>query len=177
LTGAGLNQYLVLTPTSDNEGTYEWTDNINIGRDSASRYFPWTEGIARRNNQLYFIAKKMKAMFILNLDVMSYKKVSTNSGLFGDSSDQIHAMDDTLSDVLYFTEDGESRSGIHGRNVDGQYFTILEASSLAKETTGLTFSPDKKHLYVAFQGEGKLFDITRTDQLPFDGDVLDVKYH
>jgi hypothetical protein len=177
LTGPGSIQYLVIKPKSDREGSYEWTDDINAGKDSASNNFAWTEGIARRGNKLYFIAKKMKMIFILELDGTSYRKVSTHSGLFGDGSDQIHSIDGSSSEVLYFTEDGEHRCGIHGLSADGKFFTILEAESLIKETTGLAFSPDKKHMYVAFQGEGKLFDITRTDNQPFDGEVLDVKYH
>ena len=36
-----------------------------------------------------------------------------------------------------------------------------------KETTGIAFSPDGKHMYFAYQGDGILFDVTRTDGLTF----------
>ena len=41
----------------------------------------------------------------------------------------------------------------------------------------LAFSPDKKHMYVSYQGEGKIFDITREDGYPFGAHRLDIKYH
>ena len=59
----------------------------------------------------------------------------------------------------------------------GRFFTILESPVLTDETTGLSISPDKKHMYVAYQDNGLLFDITRQDGLTFDAQTLDVKYH
>ena len=41
----------------------------------------------------------------------------------------------------------------------------------------LAFSPDAKHMYIAYQKNGKLFDIYRQDGRPFNGRRLDVKYH
>ena len=41
----------------------------------------------------------------------------------------------------------------------------------------LAFSPDKKHMYVSYQGDGKIFDITREDGYPFGAHRLDIKYH
>jgi len=32
-------------------------------------------------------------------------------------------------------------------------------------------------MYVSFQTPGIIFDITRDDGQPFDGGVLDIKYH
>jgi len=43
--------------------------------------------------------------------------------------------------------------------------------------TGLAFSPDARHLYFAMQDAGKIFDVTRTDGLPFNGKTLNIKYH
>lgn len=66
---------------------------------------------------------------------------------------------------------------VHARNNLGQYYTILESHVYEDETTGLAFSPDSKHLYVAYQETGLLFDITRVDGLPFNARTLNVKYH
>jgi len=68
-------------------------------------------------------------------------------------------------------------AGVHGRNIAGQYLTVLESHELSDETTGLAFSPNGMHMYVAYQDNGLLFDITRTDGLPFHAKTLNVKYH
>ena len=78
--------------------------------------------------------------------------------------------------VLYFTEEGSGHNGIHGRYPNGRKLQILEAHH-GGETTGLAFSPNKKHMYFAVQTSGILFDIWREDGLPFDGATLDIKYH
>lgn len=54
---------------------------------------------------------------------------------------------------------------------------MLESPVFEDETTGLAFSPDARHLYVAYQTNGILFDVTRTDGLPFNAKTLNVKYH
>lgn len=78
-------------------------------------------------------------------------------------------------------KDGGSYCGIHGRDQDGRYLTILDndpnRGSFEGETTGLAFSPDFKRMYVSFQEPGYIFEIKRTDGLPFNGDVVDIKYH
>jgi len=80
-------------------------------------------------------------------------------------------------EILYSTEEGGRDSGIHGRNPQGQFFTILESPLYQSETTGLAFSPSGKHMYVAYQENDKIFEITRKDGLPFGGRMLDVRYH
>lgn len=72
---------------------------------------------------------------------------------------------------------------MHARDSTGQFYTILDAyPRYQSETTGLSFSPDNKHMYVALQGgwashDGRLFDIYRLDGEPFGGRTLDIKYH
>ena len=65
----------------------------------------------------------------------------------------------------------------YSRDEFGRFFTILESPFLLDETTGLAFSPDGRHLYIAYQENGILFDVTREDGLAFDAQSLDVKYH
>ena len=57
------------------------------------------------------------------------------------------------------------------------FFTVLEGPDYADETTGLAFSPDLRRMYVAYQDNGLLFEVTRRDGLPFNARSLDVKYH
>jgi hypothetical protein len=133
-------------------------------------------------NLLYFVTKRLKVLFILDLDRMTYVSHSTNNGLFNGQPDQLVRMFDENSAIendtlLYFTEDGGRLAGVHARNLDGKYFSILESTQYTDETTGLSFSPDAKHLYVAYQDNGMLFDVTRTDGLPFHAKTLNVKYH
>uniref|UniRef100_A0A7S4NFI5 SMP-30/Gluconolactonase/LRE-like region domain-containing protein n=1 Tax=Odontella aurita TaxID=265563 RepID=A0A7S4NFI5_9STRA len=78
---------------------------------------------------------------------------------------------------MYFTEEGGRDAGVHARDKRGRYYTILESPVYQDETTGLAFSPDGKHMYVAYQKNGILFDLWREDGLPFHGLTLNVKYH
>ena len=55
--------------------------------------------------------------------------------------------------------------------------SVLESPVWKDETTGLAFSPDGMHLYVAYQANGLLFDVTREDGLPFDGRSINAKFH
>ena len=83
------------------------------------------------------------------------------------------------SEIMYFCEDSQKvAAGVHGRNKEGQFFTILESLDYETETTGLAFSPDNMHLYVSVQDDpGHIFAISRMDGLPFNGATLDIRYH
>jgi hypothetical protein len=49
LHGNGTTEYLVLKPnTKKNGGTFRWTENKDLARNSARRYFPNTEGAKLR---------------------------------------------------------------------------------------------------------------------------------
>jgi hypothetical protein len=146
--------------------------DINASMTSAHDYYPYAEGIDVQDHELFFISKKTRTMFILNLDTLTYTKVSTRTRSFDGQPDQIVSPINSSSSTLYFNEEANTRAGIHGRNSDGKYFTVMEGDSFQHETTGLAFSPDKKHMYVAFQTLGYLFDITRTDFETFDGPTL-----
>jgi hypothetical protein len=124
----------------------------------------------------------MWTAIVCTLSRRNLRYCSTNGGLFNGQPDQIVRMfDDHTADVndalIYFTEDGGKLAGVHARDVHGQFFTVLESYKYADETTGLSFSPDAKHLYVAYQTNGLLFDITRTDGLPFYARTINLKYH
>lgn len=122
-------------------------------------------------------------MYILDLDSNNYTRYSTHEGLFAGQPDQIVRLTGNTTSVndeglLYFTEDGGSVAGVHARNRYGQYYTILESREYDDdETTGLSFSPNHLHLYIAYQDNGILFDVTRIDGLPFSANTLNVKYH
>jgi hypothetical protein len=127
---------------------------------------------------LYFVTKVKRLLYILDLDDMTYRRVSTRSGSFTGQPDQIETVVDSgNNDLMLLTEDGTGTAGIHARQRD-RYFTILEATSdyADDETSGLALSPDKKHLYFAYQDSGVLFDVTRDDGRPFDGETLPPNY-
>jgi hypothetical protein len=145
---------------------------------------PGAEGIDVFQDQLFFISKFYKTMYVLNLDDGTYVNYTTSQGLFNGQPDQIIRFQDddtnttSASDfILYFTEDGGKYAGVHGRDVQGNYHTILESHVYFDETTGLNFSPDGKHMYIAYQKNGLLFDIQRLDGYPFNAKTLSVKYH
>jgi DNA-binding beta-propeller fold protein YncE len=179
-------QYLVLNYTSGTKsGTYSWTSNITQGWASAYAHFQNIEGIDIFNGMLYMTAKWNQQLFILDLDKRTFVESSTASGAFADQPDQIARLVDD-DGILYFCEDADSGSGVHGRNSAGQYFTILQADTnyatnggvvMLGETSGLAFSPDRMFMYVSYQYKGKIIEVRRADGLPFNGRRLDIKYH
>jgi sugar lactone lactonase YvrE len=80
--------------------------------------------------------------------------------------------------LLYFTEEVVVDSGIHARDTQGHFYTILKSPILLPgETAGLAFSPDGKFMYVAYQDVGMLYAIWQRDGFPFHATHLEVKYH
>mmetsp|Transcript_35601 Transcript_35601/g.106237 ORF Transcript_35601/g.106237 Transcript_35601/m.106237 type:complete len:184 (-) Transcript_35601:400-951(-) len=135
---------------------------------------------------LYFTCKYLKRLYILDLDEGKYTWSSTKSGAFDSQPDQV-ARIVGQDGMLYFCEDGGGSCGVHARDgSSGAYYTILEAAKYrpdnnptdvyGTETTGLAFSPDKKKMIVSFQC-CHIYEIWREDGLPFDGPVLNIKYH
>jgi len=93
----------------------------------------------------YFVCKYHNHLFELDLDRMTYKRQSTRNGLFDGTPDQLRTVvDDNQGRMIYFSEDGGDRAGIHAMNASG-VITILEGI-YEPETTGLSFSPDFKRM-------------------------------
>lgn len=71
------------------------------------------------------------------------------------------------------------KAGIHAKDSTGQFYTIAqdEGGFHSGETTGLAFSPDNRHMYVAYQSKGIIYDITRIDGRAFGGATLAIQYH
>eukprot|EP00980_Cylindrotheca_fusiformis_P014209 scaffold3741_cov127-Cylindrotheca_fusiformis.AAC.1 len=183
LHSSGTQDYLVLQPNSNKKkGTYIWSNDLDEAKENARLYYRGSEGLDVRDNELFFVSKEQKDLFILNLDDMTYEVHSTKFGLFDGQPDQVKRLikdpSDKENNLLYFCEDGGERNGVHARDVNGWYFTILEAStSELTDNSGLAFSPNGKHMYVAYQHEGTVFDVWREDGLPFYGKTLSVNYH
>jgi hypothetical protein len=177
LHGDGTVEYLVLyeSETNNNIGTYEWVPSFQQARSNVN--YPGSEGIDRRDNVLFIVTKTDKFLYMIDLDSDTYWRTSTVFGLFDGTPDQIVHLLNGDDEIVYFTEDGGSDAGIHGRNAEGQFFTILEAPGWGPETTGLAWDPSRKHMYMALQEDGVLFDITREDGYPFQGMTLGMRYH
>jgi hypothetical protein len=138
---------------------FEWTSSLKLGRNSAKRHFPNSEGIDRRKNLLYFISKKTRKMITLNLDRMTYSKqeAGQKNEMFQNGPDNIHAVGDSL---LYFTEDGGNNPGLFVSDASGSYHTLFMADHPKyrdDETTGVAFSPSMKTLYCCLQEHGDCF--------------------
>lgn len=188
LQSNGTVDFLVLEPFDTNartNGTFFWTNDLREGKDNARRYFQHSEGIDIRDNQLFVVSKTQKELFILDLDAMTYEVHSTVFGLFDGQPDQMKRLvsdDDiggTVQDksLLYFCEEGGRKNGVHARDSNGWYFTILESDEMDGETSGLAFSPDGKHMYFSYQHRGIIFDVWRDDGRPFHAKTLSIKYH
>jgi len=198
LHGEGIIEYLVLEPSGgnrwDGSGKFTWTTSSRVGRNSATRYYQHTEGLDVYNNELFFVSKSQHSLFILDLENNTYERHSTDSGLFDGQPDQMKRLikngpsniessntfdvhEPEEEPLLYFCEEIGTANGIHARDANGWFYTILESSMYGRETSGLAFSPDGKHMYFSYQSAGIIFDVWRDDGLPFYGKSLDVHYH
>jgi secreted PhoX family phosphatase len=175
--------FKVTSINATGEGTFEWTTSLAEGRASGASYHVHGEGIDIRNGELFYTTKSGHYLFTISLDNGTFLRTSTKSGVFDSQPDQVARVlnntDGTTDDILYFCEDGGDNCGVHGRDAQGRFFTILNdvGGNFAGETTGLAFSPEGIFMYVAFQVPGHIFEIRRTDGLPFQGQRLDIKYH
>lgn len=187
--------FLVVVPAGTrgdhaSHGTYYWTTDFTLGAANAEIYHPNVEGIDVVGPYLYFISKVYYTMYILNLNTMTYRNVTTQMGLFDGQPDQVDVLlnnqhgntqypDAITADtiLLYFTEDTNRTAGIHGRTILGDYVPILQSTYYVDETVGMAFSPNYRYMYMGYQNAGVVFEISRTDTLPFYGTTLNVKYH
>mmetsp|Transcript_37708 Transcript_37708/g.91757 ORF Transcript_37708/g.91757 Transcript_37708/m.91757 type:complete len:656 (-) Transcript_37708:53-2020(-) len=171
-------------------GTYQWTDSLEAGRNSASFYHRAGEGIDIKDGKMYYTTKSSKYLFIIDLDPnddgeLTFVRSSTVSGAFDGQPDQVARVlnfeTGETNGILYFCEDGGTgdKHGVHARDAYGEYYTILEDATdeFRGETTGLAFSPDGMRMYVSFQGPGLIYEVTRNDLYPFYGAALEIMHH
>merc|ERR1719469_1144370 len=155
-----------------------------------NRFIAWEEkcnvlvsecrGIDIHEGKLYFTAKYYRELIILDLDTEYWTWSSTVSGAFEHQPDQVNRIVQGDA-ILYFCEDGgpyaRGHHGIHGRDGDGRFYSILNNREFYSETTGLAFSPDGIHMYFSQQDPGIIYDIKRVVGMPFNGTHLDILYH
>ena len=178
LHGEGIVDYLIVYPNENRTGgTFNWTNDREAARNNARSYYPQSEGIDVYGDEMYLVCKRIQQIFTFNLDTMTYFNQTTVSGLFDGNPDQMQRIVGNSDDLLFFTEEGGKDAGIHARDGEGRFYTILESPEYSDETTGLAFSPNGEHMYVAYQNAGLLFDVWREDGLPFHARTLNVKYH
>ncbi|KAL7495642.1 hypothetical protein ACHAWT_005693 [Skeletonema menzelii] len=156
---------------------FQWTTSLSAGRNSAARYYPNLEGIAYHNSTLYFVSKVTKRLYILNLTDKTYTSERTGSswvgqGAFNSQPDQIIGNDMDKRKFIYFTEDGGKGPGVHVRDRQGRYYTMVRGVPGGRysgdETVGIAFSPDRKKFYFGFQDAGVLIEVTRNDGQVFN---------
>ena len=178
LLGSGTIEYLVLIPSQENNnvGAYTWVSNKEQAQENAGLYYPNSEGMEVMGQYLFFVCKKHKHIFELDLDSMTYRRRSTRNGLFDGEPDQVKKFTTEDGPMLFFTEDGGEKAGIHAMNSSG-IFTLLEGSNYGPETTGICFSPDGTRMYFAFQEDGFLFEVQRIDGQSFRASTVRVKQH
>lgn len=176
------HEFLVLLPSSSRGGNFLWTESESEGKESAFNHFQNVEGIDCLDGTLAFTSKRQNELFLLDLDSETYTVVDTTGGTFDGKTgdDVVYARNNDESPVLYLTEDGNNHSaGIHARDSSGNFFPIMEALyyGVDDQTSGFALSPDNRHMYVALQNKGVVFDIWRKDGYAFDEPYLDIEYH
>ena len=156
---------------------FQWTSNLADGKSSAANHYPNAEGIIYHNSTLYFVAKVSRRLFILDLEAMTYTSERTGSswvgqGSFNSQPDQIIESDLDTRKFIYFTEDGGNSPGVHVRDREGNYYTMVRGIPGGRykgdETVGIAFSPDRRAFYFGFQDAGVLMEVTRDDGHKFN---------
>ena len=142
LNTMGTLEWLVLKPQfgsiNDVSGTFSWTSSRTKGDNNANRFYQYSEGIDVRNGFLYFVTKTSKSLYILELDNFTYERSSTVSGAFDGQPDQVKRIisEDPSSDMLYFCEESSPDNGLHARDSEGNFYTIIDSDTMNSETTG-----------------------------------------
>lgn len=185
----GNTEFLVIL----DDKKYAWTCDESLGRMSQENHYPNVEGIDYKDGKLYFVSKKTRLLYVLDLDNETYVSSSVNDyslykGEFAHQPDQLVRNND--GKFLYLTEDGGKTPGVYAIDTQGQSYTIFEAyedTYFNDETTGLAFSPDGTVMYACFQdcgcevsGEkdcGCLMAFWRDDGRSFDGATMSLKFH
>ena len=136
LQGSGSLDYLELQPRNGNrnDGTSYWTTNRGRAECNAESFYRYSEGSDVHN---------LQGALILNLDGNTYRRCSTDRGLYDGQPDQIQRLAKGSNSIFYFCEDGGKEVGIHVRDRNGWFYTILEAAIDNRETSGLAISPDE----------------------------------
>ena len=138
LHGEGVVDYLMIFPDSTNAGgIFVWTSDKEAAKFNARAYYPQTEGIDVHENQMFFVCKNIRQLFVLDLDQGTYYNRTTTSGVFDGKPDQVQRIVGNSNDILYFTEEGGRNSGVHARDTEGRFYSILEGVGFRDETTGL----------------------------------------
>ena len=193
----GDTQFLEFIPGTNR---FRWTYNEQASRNSQFKYYPNVEGIdCDDNGHLYFVSKKNKILYKLNLENSTYMKFPTNEALegqgsFADTPDNIDWGNN--GNFLYFTEDGGPTVGVYAREKStGKMYAMFEAiwrEYRFDEATGLAFSPDGTKMYACFQDCGCplessetgldvtcgcLLEFSRDDGYSFDGAPSNLRFH
>ncbi|KAL7546318.1 hypothetical protein ACHAWF_009650, partial [Thalassiosira exigua] len=156
-TNGGTTEFLVFL----DDQRFAWTRDEESARSSQEEHYPNVEGIDFHNGQLYFVSKKRRMLYRLELDKEKYRKASTMLGLLPgggylmDQPDQL--VRSNRGDHLYLTEDGGKTAGIYAIHGFGGRYAVFEAVRGRydhDETTGLSFSPDGKKMYAVLQDCG-----------------------
>jgi hypothetical protein len=140
LHGDGTMHYLMLQPdptTNSGGGTFKWTTDLQAAKNNARSYYPQTEGIDVYENEMFFVAKNLRQLFVLDMDGGTYYNDTTVNGLFDGKPDQLERILGDTMDILYFTEEGGDHAGVHARDSSGRHFSILEGIAYSGETSGL----------------------------------------
>ena len=130
----------------------EWIEDEKRAGENAKDMYPNSEGIDVKDGVLYFTSKKDKVLVTVNLRSNTYTSHSTKCGAFDNQPDQLDVVLGVNAEMLLLCEDGGKDAGLHGRDLRGNYFTVLyrdenvDSNRESEETTGLGVSPDFKHL-------------------------------
>lgn len=171
----GIVDFLEILPGNE----FRWNESLEVGRQSAFDYFQNSEGVVAGNGVLWFVSKKQKEVFRLDLDSKSYTVHSTHTevlpggGSFDAQPDIL--VEDFDNGLLYFTEDGGKSPGIfvsslNASSYSNDYVALLEAEPgayLYDEITGVAFSPDAMMGFFCLQEAGLFMKFRRLDGKPF----------
>mmetsp|Transcript_19936 Transcript_19936/g.22260 ORF Transcript_19936/g.22260 Transcript_19936/m.22260 type:complete len:583 (-) Transcript_19936:137-1885(-) len=166
------HDYLVLNPANgtfqSNNGTFEWSLNLTAASSSAYQDFQHVDHLSVDDGMLYMISKPLGRVISLNLETGTYQIQTKIKDFLAEQDHFLHSP----NEVLLFPDD---QGGISGRFDHEEYFVLLYPETLpsTSNVTGV-LSPDGKHLYVAYQETGQIYDVERVDGQSLDGILLEL---
>jgi len=87
----GTHEYLLLNYPA--QGQFTWSTSLSAGRTNAEQYYRNVEGIDCRDGHLYFVSKKLKQLYDLDLNAKTFQITSTLTQAYSGEPDNIIFLD------------------------------------------------------------------------------------
>jgi hypothetical protein len=156
----GSHDFLVLK----DDYSFYWTSDISVATMSGFDFFRNTTWMEVEGKKLYLFSNVLNQVVSLNFKNMSFKI------LHG-----IQKLKPLVGNENFYFAKGRD---IYLRMMKEEKFLplIYAENELLNETATILFSPNQEHMYLTYQENGVVYDVTRSDNQTFDGRAVGLNY-